>query len=229
MRGRIGSRGRAVEGGEEAVACGIDLVAAKTEKLAADEVVVTLQELAPGAVAERGQLLASAHDAVGEQNGGQSAVQARTLPNRLNTRDVVEEGFDLMVDRERCLSGGGMSCFGDLDEPRAGNLTGDKASDVDGTIVSREPCMTRVGTRIAGSTWADVDLFVHARERLDRARTSAPTGVHFHPLLCLVVVGELKPSRPDCFPTPPRAIRKEAPEIALHFAAILLPRSDPQG
>src|SRR5689334_22001724 len=53
---------RAVEGGEEAVARGVDLAAAKPCELAAHEPVVVLQELAPAAVAERARLLRGTHD-----------------------------------------------------------------------------------------------------------------------------------------------------------------------
>src|SRR5439155_24867411 len=53
---------RPVEAGQEAVAGGVDLAAAEADELAADELVVALEQLAPGAVAERGGWLARAGD-----------------------------------------------------------------------------------------------------------------------------------------------------------------------
>ena len=44
--------GRAVEGGEEAVAGGVDLLAAEPDQLAPDERVVALEQVAPAPVAE---------------------------------------------------------------------------------------------------------------------------------------------------------------------------------
>jgi hypothetical protein len=70
---------RPVEGREEAVSGCVHLRSAEADELAADELVVALEEVAPGAVAERGRLLAGADD-VGEEHRGEHAVRLGLVP-----------------------------------------------------------------------------------------------------------------------------------------------------
>ena len=65
--------------GEEAVAGRIDLTAAEPDQLSADDCVVALEQLAPGAVAEL-ERLAGRIDDVGEQHCREHAVGLRLLP-----------------------------------------------------------------------------------------------------------------------------------------------------
>src|SRR2546425_7154610 len=68
-----------VEGGEEAVPGRVHLAAAEAYKLAAHELVVALEELAPGAVSQLGRPLARADD-VGEEDGREDAVWLSFFP-----------------------------------------------------------------------------------------------------------------------------------------------------
>ena len=67
---------RAVEGGQEAVADGLDLAPAPAAQLVADDPVVVLELGAPAPVAQPGQVLGRADD-VGEHDRGQHAVDRR--------------------------------------------------------------------------------------------------------------------------------------------------------
>src|SRR5206468_3485570 len=71
--------GRAVEGGEEAIAGRVHLIAAKAAELDANSLVVVLQQLAPRAVAELGRPGRRADD-VGEKHGGEHAVRLGSEP-----------------------------------------------------------------------------------------------------------------------------------------------------
>src|SRR5206468_5668421 len=78
--GRAADRpGRPVEGREEAVAGRVDRAAAEANELAAHELMVALEQLAPSAIAERGGALTGADD-VGEEHGSEHAVGLALLP-----------------------------------------------------------------------------------------------------------------------------------------------------
>ncbi len=64
---------RAVEGGEEAVAGVLDLLAAMARELTSDQVVVALKQLVPSTIAHLRRSLDGAAD-VGEEHGGQHAI-----------------------------------------------------------------------------------------------------------------------------------------------------------
>ncbi len=83
---------RAVEAGEEAVAGGVDLAAGKPNQLSAHQRVVLLEEFAPSAVPEFGQLRGGAHD-VGEQDGGENAIGLDDVP-LAPVRDATQEPLD---------------------------------------------------------------------------------------------------------------------------------------
>ena len=85
---------RAVEGREEAVAGRVLLLAAVARQLAADEGVVTLEQLAPGTVAELGRPRVEPDD-VGEEHGREDRV--RNLGRRL----AGDEPLDLVRDLRR--------------------------------------------------------------------------------------------------------------------------------
>src|SRR5919109_3162238 len=68
--------GRPVEGGEEAVAGCVDLGAAEPVQQPADPGVMLVQQVSPAAVAEAAGCLRGPDD-VGEQHGGQAAVEIR--------------------------------------------------------------------------------------------------------------------------------------------------------
>jgi hypothetical protein len=66
--------GRAVERGEEAVACGVPLLAAKARELPADESVVLREQISPVAVTEIGSPLDRPDD-VGEEQCGEDTLR----------------------------------------------------------------------------------------------------------------------------------------------------------
>src|SRR4030095_12295575 len=68
-----------VEGGEESVPGRIDLLAAKANQLPPHELVVTLEQLAPGAGADSRRALGRAAD-VDEEHRGEHAVRLGLLP-----------------------------------------------------------------------------------------------------------------------------------------------------
>src|SRR5438552_3801789 len=71
--------GRAVEGGEEAVACGVELGPAKANQLAPDQGVMLRKQLAPAGIAKLSGPRRRADD-VGEEDGRKHAVRLRLLP-----------------------------------------------------------------------------------------------------------------------------------------------------
>src|ERR1700753_23847 len=71
--GAADGAGRAVEGGEEAVAHRLDLATAVDGELAANDGVVALDEVAPGAVGQSCRGLGRADDVSGE-DGGEGAL-----------------------------------------------------------------------------------------------------------------------------------------------------------
>ena len=70
---------RSVEGGKNAVAGRLDLMAAKACEIAPDRGVMTVEEITPAAVAERGGLLGRADD-VGKENRGEYPVDSDRRP-----------------------------------------------------------------------------------------------------------------------------------------------------
>ena len=70
---------RPVEDGEKAVAGGVDLAAAESRQLAPDDRVMTLQQLAPGAIPEL-ERLSRRIDDVREQDGREHAVRLGVVP-----------------------------------------------------------------------------------------------------------------------------------------------------
>src|SRR5438132_349548 len=71
--------GRSVEGREKAIAGGIDLAAPISTQLRADQRMVALEQLLPGAVTELARALGRPDD-VREQHGGEDAISLRRRP-----------------------------------------------------------------------------------------------------------------------------------------------------
>ena len=136
--------GRAVEGGEEAVAHRLHLAAAVQGELAPDRGVVALEQLPPAAVAELGRLLGRADD-VGEEDrrqrpfgfAGAAAADEELL-------DLVEQRVDVAGERQVVLARAARRS-GRRGSPRPSSGPG-----AAGTIRSPARCRTRVGTSIAG-------------------------------------------------------------------------------
>jgi len=85
-----GARGT-VEGGEEPVAGGVDLLSPEPLELSAYRGVVALDHVAPRTVSERGSPFGGADD-VGEHHGGEHTVGCRRFANSgQELLDLVEE------------------------------------------------------------------------------------------------------------------------------------------
>ncbi|HEV2005985.1 MAG TPA: hypothetical protein VGQ85_05155, partial [Candidatus Limnocylindrales bacterium] len=80
---------RPVEGGEESVACRVQLAAVESRELAANDRVVPLEELAPGRVAKASCQLRRADD-IGEQDRREDALRLGASPE---SRDEAGRGF----------------------------------------------------------------------------------------------------------------------------------------
>ena len=160
--------GGAVEGGEEPVARGVDLAAPEAAELAADEVVVSLEEVAPAAIPEGGGLLRGADD-VGEEDGGEHPVGLGAVP------DAGQELLDLVEDRVRVVRPGQVIDAGQLDEPGSRDLLGHVAAAAD----RERPIAGAVeDERRHADRWqhvADVDLGVHLEQRQRRRLGSRPS------------------------------------------------------
>jgi hypothetical protein len=109
--------GRAVEGGEEAIARGVDLAPPEAPELAADEVVVSVEEVSPAAIPEGGGLLRGADD-VGEEDGRQYPVGLGTVTN------ARQEFLDLVDNRVRVVPPGDVIDPGELHELGSGDSLG---------------------------------------------------------------------------------------------------------
>src|ERR1700686_11157 len=82
--------GRPVEGGEESVAGGADLLPAEMFELATHRRVMLFEEVAPGFIAQRCRPC-SRPDDVGEQDGGEDAIGLGSWPNaREECLDLVD-------------------------------------------------------------------------------------------------------------------------------------------
>src|SRR6266508_1166828 len=145
-----------VEGGEEAVAGGVHLLAAKASELTADHVVVGVEQLLPAPVAESGRLFGRPDD-VGEQHGLQHAVD-------VDLGFVAATGQELLDDVERVLlaarSAIEMPFAGELHESSVGNVVG----QVPATSHRHDPIAGPVedegGSRDRGEHAPNVDLDV---------------------------------------------------------------------
>ncbi len=104
---------RPVETGEEAIACGVHLPAAEARELAAHDRMVVLEQLTPGAIAERGSTLTRA-DNVGEKHGREDALRFGLLPSP-SLPDPGQEPLDLSDDRFAVSHPGKVISPGELD------------------------------------------------------------------------------------------------------------------
>jgi hypothetical protein len=100
---------RPVEAGEEAVACRVDLPPPEVAELSADGLVMPLQQLPPGEVAEPGRAGSGADD-VGEEHRGEHAI--RFLLPHLPFADLAQKTFQL---REEAIR---IACLGREVPPR---------------------------------------------------------------------------------------------------------------
>ncbi len=110
---------RPVETREEAVAGDVELGAAEANELAADQRVMTLEELPPRAVAELRCFRRRADD-VGEEDGGEDSVGLAFLPTA-GVPDVLHEALELDVDLVAALAQGEVAGPRDLHEPCGGH------------------------------------------------------------------------------------------------------------
>ncbi len=101
---------RPIEGGKQAIACGVDFVPAKQLELPACHRQIAFQQFAPLAVAEHHGALGGSHD-VHEQHGGQFAIG---LGGRLGAG---KEGLDLVDDGAAVTDPWHMVDAGQFDEP----------------------------------------------------------------------------------------------------------------
>ena len=118
--------------------------------------VVPLEQLAPAAVAELGRLCGRADD-VGEEDGREHAVGLGGIPAAA-LADSGEEALDLVARAAPDRRERHVPLARQLDEARAGNLVGGVAGRPRSAGSSSVRWRTSVGTRIVGSTCADVDL-----------------------------------------------------------------------
>jgi hypothetical protein len=140
-------RDRTVEGCEEAVPGGCDLPAAEAGRLAAAELVVLVEHVAPASVShlrgERGRV----HD-VGEQQRGQHPIRVGARPRAgEELLDLIHQAVDAL--RERQMVGARQ-----LDELRALNRRRGARDCSTGTIGLPIRLSTSVGVRIDGRTSA---------------------------------------------------------------------------
>src|SRR6185295_18995126 len=136
-RGASDRAGCSVEPGEETVARRVDFTAVEAFELAPDVGIVPAEQLLPSLVAELDRSLRGV-DEVGEQHGGQDALDRRQRPDTgEELLDLVEQGVG--VAREEQVVGAL-----ELDEFGPG--------DAMLTIRSSRRWSTSVGTWIAGST-----------------------------------------------------------------------------
>jgi hypothetical protein len=179
--------GRAVEVGEEAVAGRVHLTATEAYELTADELVVTLEELAPGTVSQLGGVLARSDD-VGEEDGREDAVSVGFCP-AAGLPDLVQKALDVLIHLDRGLACGEMSRR-DFDEPRPGNAIGDVPPHVDrhDRVVGSVQDECRHADRRQHMT--NVDLLVQPGESFDRSGAAAPAEV-VDPFMRLSIVVEL--------------------------------------
>ena len=110
---------RPVEGGEEAVAHRLDLVAAVGGELGADERVVGVEQLAPRAVADLGRALGRADD-VGEQDGRQHPL------GRAGGARAGDELLELVHERVGVVEEDDALAARQLDEAGAGHVVTDE-------------------------------------------------------------------------------------------------------
>ena len=193
-RGTADRPRRAVEGGQEPIAGGIDLAALEALELLSNERVMPFEQVTPAPVAEPRRLLGRADD-VGEEDGCEHAV--RLGPSAGAGQELLDLVYDLVgVPRPERV---GIS--GQLDEFRARNLGGDPAA-LFHVRVAVVGAMHDERRRLDGrQDVAHVELRVHPHQRGRRAGACAATEVHRQTLLeGLVLAGhelvEVHPLRP---------------------------------
>src|SRR6478736_8537232 len=99
-RGASDRAGGSVEPGEEAVARRVDLTAAEALELAPDVGIVPAEQLFPSPVAELDRSLRGVDD-VGEQHGGQDALDRRQRPDTgEELLDLVEQGVGVAREEQ---------------------------------------------------------------------------------------------------------------------------------
>ena len=158
---------RTVEGSENAIAGCLDLMAAETSEIASDRGVMTIEQVMPTAIAERGGFLGRADD-VGKENGSEHPVdldwRPRTGQKLLDgigdLHGIVADEWYVIFSRK-------------LDIARAGNVLGEITStlDVDGHVFGSMDDKRRHPDR--REDIADIDLAVHAHEGGSSGRACA--------------------------------------------------------
>src|SRR2546423_484745 len=153
-----------IEGGQEPIAGGADLLSAKSRELATYQRVMLLEEVAPGMVTERCRALGGADD-VGKEDGGEHPIGLGGRP------DAGEELFDLVDHLALVANKRKVVRPGKLEEPGIRDSSRDVATlfDVRVEVTGAVEDERRHANR--GKDVADVDLRVHPGERQRGAGT----------------------------------------------------------
>src|SRR5262245_54024320 len=157
---------RAIERGEKPVARRIDLPAAKTLELLANEDVMLGEELAPPPVAQRRRLLGGTDD-VGEEHRGEYAVRLGDVS------DAGQEFLDLIQDGLRVATPRQVVDARELHVPGTVDVLGEVATeaDIDSSVATAVQHEGRHPNR--RQDVAHVDLVVHTGHRQGRRWTRA--------------------------------------------------------
>src|SRR5439155_18130557 len=121
--------GRAVERGEKAVSCGVDLATAIARELAANHSVVSLEQIEPRAIAKAGCSFRGADD-VREEHRGEHSVRLDILPTA-GLPHVSQKSPDFLVDLPGRLPDREMSGAGNFDELSPRDPLGDVSSGLE--------------------------------------------------------------------------------------------------
>ena len=178
--------GRPVEEGEDAVADGVDLLAAVSGELEAHELELALQEIRPRPVAEtRGGRRGV--DDVGDHHGDQDAFVDDPGSGREIAGDLPHEGLDdvedlVRVDRDEVV------VARELDEPRSRDALCDVAALVDPHGAVTGAVEDERGDVDRSEQVTDVDQGVHLEQGSNRARACGGSAA-LAPPPCHRVVG----------------------------------------
>jgi len=155
---------RAVEGGEEAITCSVDLAPPEPLELAPNDGPVPLEQLAPTPIAELGGSFRRADD-ICEEDGGENAIGLRA------TTRSRQELFHLVEDLVGVNRWHVILAF-ELDEARSRDVLGDVTTLVKPRIVVAASVQDEGRDTKAREHAADVDLAVHEDQGLSRPGTS---------------------------------------------------------
>src|SRR5437667_937302 len=194
-----------VEDGKEAVASSIDLSAAKTSELAANEAVMVADEGAPSCIAQLNGPTGGL-DHVREEHGRQDAGRFRAVAG------ASEEFLDLVQDGVGVADPCEMVDAGKLDESRARNALGEvaAAADCDASVAGAMEDERRDVN--GGQDVPDIDLERHLQDRPRSSRTGAESQVLAPPSFEPIVIGHARRPYFDLGGTAP---------ISLHGAEIV--------